>query len=92
MTKSNKLITFILVVCLLSLTALMDMKARTAEKKLIVIEAKLDSTQRACDSLLDELLYYELMMSRYETGYQILLRKNPKAAEQYGNIISEETE
>jgi hypothetical protein len=34
----------------------------------------------------------EIELNRYEIAYRIFTERNPKAAEQYGNIISDETE
>jgi hypothetical protein len=92
MSRSEKIITIILVVCMICLTAIIDVEKRKAEKELTFVRTKLDSLQHVSDSLEDEVLYQEIKNGRYETAYQILLRRNPKAAEQYGNIISEETE
>lgn len=92
MSRSEKIITIILVICMICLTAIIDVEKRKAEKELTFVRTKLDSLQHVSDSLEDEVLYQEIKNGRYETAYQILLRRNPKAAEQYGNIISEETE
>jgi len=51
--------------------------------------------QNKCDSLVkvcDELYYYENELNRYQIAYKIFLERNPKAASQYGTIISDETE
>jgi plasmid stabilization system protein ParE len=52
----------------------------------------IDSLQRRCDSLQDELYPAEIQLNRYQIAHQILMERNPQAAEQYGNIISDETE
>jgi hypothetical protein len=52
----------------------------------------IDSLQTRCDSLYDELYPAQIQLNRYEMAYQILLERNPKAAKQYGDIISDETE
>ncbi len=52
----------------------------------------IDSLQNRCDSLYNELYPAQIELGRYEVAYQILLERNPKAAKQYGDIISEETE
>jgi len=52
----------------------------------------IDSLQNRCDSLYDELYPAQIELGRYEMAYQILLERNPKAAKQYGDIISNETE
>jgi hypothetical protein len=51
-----------------------------------------DSLQKDVDSLSQELYPVEIELNRFETALQIFLRRNPKAAEQYSTIISEETE
>lgn len=92
MNQTEKIITVILVICTLCLTAVVDVQKRKAEKQLTSVRVKLDSLQRVADSLQDEVLHCEISNGRYEIAYQILLHRNPKAAEQYGNIISDETE
>jgi hypothetical protein len=52
----------------------------------------IDSLQKRCDSLEAELWPASVELGRYEMAYQILLERNPKAAKQYGDIISNETE
>jgi len=44
------------------------------------------------DSLKNEMFIMEIELNRYEVAYNIFLKRNPKAAEQYGTIISDETE
>jgi hypothetical protein len=51
-----------------------------------------DSLQKANDSLNAELFPCEIELNRYKIAYEIFLRRNHKAATQYGNIISDETE
>lgn len=51
-----------------------------------------DSLQNIIDSLHAENFPCQIELGRYQTAYQILLERNPKAAEEYGNIISNETE
>jgi hypothetical protein len=92
MRTVDKVITILLVISILCLTAFVDIRRQNSERELKAVEFKLDSVQRVCDSIQDELLYNEVTNSRYERAYQILLRRNPRAAEQYGNIISDETE
>lgn len=52
----------------------------------------IDSLQRKCDSLHWELFPTQVELGRYEMAFEILKERNPKAAEEYGTIISEETE
>jgi hypothetical protein len=44
------------------------------------------------DSLSMELFPIEIELGRYEVAFQIFSERNPKAAEQYAEIISSETE
>ncbi len=92
MKTVDQVITVLLVISILCLTAFVDVRRQNSERELKTIQFKLDSVQRACDSTQDELLHNEISNGRYERAYQILLRRNPRAAEQYGNIISDETE
>jgi hypothetical protein len=52
----------------------------------------IDSLQIRCDSLEAELWPVSVELGRYQMAYEIFLERNPKAAKQYGTIISEETE
>lgn len=52
----------------------------------------IDSLQKRCDSLHDELFVKSVELGRYEMAYEIFMERNPKAASQYGDIISKETE
>jgi hypothetical protein len=52
----------------------------------------IDSLQKRCDSLYDELFPAQIELGRYQVAYEIFMERNPKAAQQYGTIISEETE
>jgi len=54
-----------------------------------VLQNKCDSLVKVCDSVL---YYYENELNRYQIAYKIFLERNPKAASQYGTIISDETE
>jgi hypothetical protein len=51
-----------------------------------------DSLQHRLDSLDAEMFPMEIELNRYEIAFRIFAERNPKAAEQYGNIISDETE
>ena len=53
---------------------------------------RVDSLQKLSDSLDMELFPVRIELGRYEVAYKIFLERNPKAAQQYGTIISEETE
>lgn len=52
----------------------------------------IDSLQKRCDSLYDELFPTQIELGRHQVAYEIFLERNPKAAEQYDLILSTETE
>ena len=52
----------------------------------------IDSLQNMVDSLHAENYPCQIELGRYQVAYQIFMERNPKAAKQYGTIISEETE
>lgn len=52
----------------------------------------LDSLQVENYSLQDSIFPIEVELARYQIAYEIFMERNPKAASQYGDIISEETE
>lgn len=51
-----------------------------------------DSIVKANDSLRMEIFPLETQLTRYQVAFGILAERNPKAAKQYGDIISNETE
>jgi hypothetical protein len=48
--------------------------------------------QSVIDSMYAENLINEIELNRYKVAYEIFLERNRKAAEEYGTIISNETE
>lgn len=52
----------------------------------------IDSLQTLVDSLHAENFPCQIELGRYQVAYEIFMERNPKAAQQYGTIISEETE
>lgn len=56
------------------------------------LQHKIDSIQSLNDSLSSVLFPVEIELGRYQVAYEIFMERNPKAASQYGTIISEETE
>lgn len=52
----------------------------------------IDSLQHVIDSLYMENFPCQVELGRYQVAYEIFMERNPKAASQYGDIISEETE
>jgi hypothetical protein len=52
----------------------------------------IDSLQKVIDSLHAEVFPCQVELGRYQVAYEIFMERNPKAASQYGDIISNETE
>lgn len=52
----------------------------------------IDSLKNLSDSLYAENFPCQIELNRYKVAYEIFMERNPKAAKQYGTIISEETE
>lgn len=52
----------------------------------------IDSLQNVIDSLHTENFPCQIELGRYQMAYEIFMERNPKAAKQYGDIISDETE
>lgn len=52
----------------------------------------IDSLQNVIDSLQTENFPCQVELTRYQVAYELFMERNPKAAKQYGTIISEETE
>lgn len=52
----------------------------------------IDSLQKVIDSLHAEVFPCQVELGRYQIAYEIFMERNPKAASQYGDIISKETE
>ena len=52
----------------------------------------IDSLQNLVDSLDAENYPCQIELNRHKIAYEIFMERNPKAAQQYGTIISEETE
>lgn len=67
-----------------------SLNKKTTEMNQITFQR--DSLQKLSDSLSMELFPKEIELGRYEVAFQIFMERNPKAASQYGDIISEETE
>lgn len=68
---------------------LQQTKIKTQQREM---QAKIDSLTHLSDSLHWELFPVQIELGRYQVAYEIFSERNPKAAEQYGTIISEETE
>ena len=53
---------------------------------------RIDSLQHLVDSLDMENYPCQIELNRFQVAYEIFMKRNPKAASQYGDIISDETE
>lgn len=56
------------------------------------LKLQIKQEQQKSDSLYFELYPCEIELNRFKIAYEILNERNPKAASQYGDIISLETE
>jgi hypothetical protein len=87
----TKMLTIVLgILCLFLLTKMYSKDQHLKDLKDCAIQLK--AANNRADSLEGELLPLQIELGRYEVAYQIFMERNPKAAEQYGTIISEETE
>ena len=62
------------------------------QKELAKLRAEVKVQQAKVDSVHNENFPCQIELGRYQVAYQIFMERNPKAAQQYGTIISEETE
>lgn len=62
------------------------------KNELAKTKKSLDSLQVVTYSLQDSIFPIQVELGRYQIAYEIFMERNPKAASQYGDIISEETE
>jgi len=62
-----------------------ESKLKSLRDSILLIKSKKDS-------LYSELYPCEIELNRFQIAFRILQDRNPKAAEQYGDIISDETE
>lgn len=96
MSNTSLRIAFVICFLLLIITFITLNKSNMVlkEKNLELQQVQLqkDSLQKVCDSLYNENYPCQIELSRFQIAYKIFLERNPKAASQYGDIISEETE
>jgi hypothetical protein len=91
-------IRFYIVITLLSLIwAINQTIIRTKEiddlkKEVGLLNETIKKLESQKDSLYWEVFPAQVELGRYQVAYDIFMERNPKAAEQYGTIISEETE
>ena len=81
-----------------------DINSLKEENERIKIEAEMlnggdiykvnivDSMQEVIDSFYAENLINEIELGRYQVALELFLQRNPKAAKEYSDIISNETE
>ncbi len=81
------IIIFLIAVTVYHFTVINDLNTQLTQS-----DKKIDSLQYQVDSLEAELFPIQVELGRYEMAYEIFLQRNQKAAQQYGTIISEETE
>lgn len=62
------------------------------KNELAKTKKSLDSLQTVTYSLQDSIFPIQVELGRYQIAFEIFMERNPKAASQYGDIISEETE
>lgn len=93
--KTLKIAIVLLSLFLLFFTILWYKNVLKLQKQVLVnkeLTNKVDSLQELTDSLNMELLPVQIELGRYQVAYEIFVERNPKAASQYGDIISQETE
>jgi len=69
---------------------LFDLKEQV--KELPRLKEEVNTLIHRADSLHNENYPCQIELNRYKIAYEIFLERNPKAAQEYGTIISEETE
>lgn len=83
---------FLLIATCIYIMSLSSIRAEKAEKKVEKYKNELDSLQIISDSMYSVLFPIEIELNRHQIAFKIFYRRNPKAAEQYAEIISNETE
>lgn len=63
-------------------------KAQTLDS----LQKRCDTLEKRYDSLHAEMWPIQVELNRFQMAYEIFLERNPKAAKEYGTIISDETE
>jgi hypothetical protein len=69
-----------------------DNKLKKNQIEFVRLENEVDSLRIAYDSLHSENFSCQIELGRHQVAFEIFMERNPKAAEQYGTIISDETE
>ena len=89
--KENWAVLLLTFVCVY-IMYLSSSKSEKLEQELEQYKREMDSIQKIKDSLYDVLLPTEIELGRHQVAFQIFVERNPKCAEEYATIISEETE
>ena len=97
MEKEKKLMTIIvgLLLSIIWITLMWSsssLEVKDKEFQINQLTKQVDSLEVLSDSLQVELFPAEVELTRYQVAYEIFLKRNPKAASQFGDIISDETE
>jgi hypothetical protein len=87
-----KYLVFLFWLCIAITTFYLLNKGKRKNDMIKVQRVKIDSLQKAVDSLHAENYPCQIELSRYQRAYEILSERNPDAASEYGDIISNETE
>jgi len=87
-----KYLVFLFWLCIAVTTFYLLNKDKRKNDMIKAQNAKIDSLQKAVDSLHAENYPCQIELSRHQRAYEILLERNPDAAVDYGDIISNETE
>ena len=94
MTTETKLrVGMVISALLLIWTTLMwNNQIKDKELQITQLTKQVDSLEVLSDSLKVELFPVEVELARYQVAYELFTQRNPKAASQFGDIISNETE
>jgi len=95
--SERKLRTFFVISLLLNLWGLLMwnksiMDYNKCETQINQFSKEIDSLRHVNDSLYWELFPVQLELGKYEFAHEIFMGRNPKAASQFSDIISKETE
>jgi hypothetical protein len=87
----NKILTFALIISLIGLFVQVYSTSK-AQKEVEKCQNRIMYLKHESDSLYSELYPCQNEFDRYREAYHIFHKRNPQAAEQYADIISQETE
>ena len=89
--KTNNILTAALLISLIGLFVQVYSTSK-AQTELKTVQAKCNSLTVFSDSLYSELYPAQNELDRHIEALHIFMKRNPKAANEYADIISEETE